>query len=246
MRGMEQAKPCSRFLSRPGERSQRISTSTEIISRAESATLPASYEQAQTALAECSRVDECKEWADKSEALRSYARQSKNEELEKMSMRIKARAIRRCGELIEEIDRPEQGGRPSKNGGGMSPVSKRSAASEAGLSIDQQKDAIRVARIPIESFERQIDSDDPPTVTALAEQGKRQRKPLIDLGGRAPADFAASTRGQGSLREFADACRQINWKTVIRGAMPKELESMRQHSVRVASSMEKLQELLDD
>lgn len=67
------------------------------------AKLPIVYERATQALAECSRIDECKEWANKAEALASYARQSKDETLRKMADRIQARAIRRCGELLKQI-----------------------------------------------------------------------------------------------------------------------------------------------
>ena len=69
----------------------------------DAARLPASYEHAKTALAECSSLDECKDWSDKAAALASYARQSKDESLTKMSQRIQARAIRRAGELLKQI-----------------------------------------------------------------------------------------------------------------------------------------------
>lgn len=73
-----------------------------------SARLPATYEAAKTALAECSRLDECQSWAGKAEALASYARQAKDEQLRKMADRIQARAIRRCGELLKQVE-PQQG-----------------------------------------------------------------------------------------------------------------------------------------
>lgn len=66
------------------------------------AKLPAVYERATQALAECTRIDECKDWADKAEALASYARQSKDDSLRKMADRIQARAIRRMGQLLAE------------------------------------------------------------------------------------------------------------------------------------------------
>ncbi len=69
------------------------------------ATLPAKYKAAKTALAECKRIDECKDWVDKSAALASYARQSNDPELEKMALRIRARASRRAGELLKEIEK---------------------------------------------------------------------------------------------------------------------------------------------
>jgi hypothetical protein len=82
-----------------------------------------------------------------------------------------SRAISRAGELLKQIDRPETGGRP-KNGEGAHTVS--ALAREAGMSKHQQVQAIRVANIPAADFERQVEPS-PPTVTALAEQGKRRR-----------------------------------------------------------------------
>jgi hypothetical protein len=60
-----------------------------------SAKLPASYAAAKVALSECTAIDECQTWADKAEALASYARQAKDDELRKMADRIQARAVRR-------------------------------------------------------------------------------------------------------------------------------------------------------
>ncbi|HEV2187278.1 MAG TPA: hypothetical protein VGR70_08715, partial [Stellaceae bacterium] len=68
-----------------------------------SAKLPATYERAKTAIAACWRIDEVKDWGDKAAALGTYARMAADEELEKLAMRIRARAIRRVGELLEQI-----------------------------------------------------------------------------------------------------------------------------------------------
>lgn len=68
------------------------------------AKLPQVYEQAKQALAECSRIDECKDWMDKSDVMVRYARQAKDDSMLKMARRIQARAYERCGELLKEID----------------------------------------------------------------------------------------------------------------------------------------------
>jgi hypothetical protein len=215
------------------------------LSATSKARLPDRYEHAKTALAECSNIDECKDWADKAEALASYAKQSKDTELRKMCDRIQARAIRRCGELLKALDRPEHCGRPSKNGDGSGPISVREAATEAGLSSRQQKTAVRVANVPARSFEKQIESDDPPSVPVLAEQGKRERpKPIIDLGGRDPKDFAAATHTFGSLRHFAEFCAGADWKQAKRGSFEHEIKSAKTHAQAVSRAMTKLLEIL--
>ena len=45
------------------------------------ARLPAAYEAVKVALANCVRIDECKEWANRAEALASYAKQADDDTL---------------------------------------------------------------------------------------------------------------------------------------------------------------------
>jgi hypothetical protein len=139
------------------------------------AKLPATYKAAQKALAECSRIDECQEWADKAAALASYARQAKDDQLKKLAQRIQDRAVRRCGELLKQVP-ADKGGRPSleTQEGDLPSITRTEVATAAGLSEHERKTALRVASISAESFERQVESDNPPTVTALAEQGTRR------------------------------------------------------------------------
>lgn len=87
------------------------------------ADLPERYQAATQALAECTRIDECKDWADKAQALASYARQAQDDTLEKHALRIRARAIRRAGELLRTFQTGPKGGRPSGNGRGAPTVS---------------------------------------------------------------------------------------------------------------------------
>src|SRR5580704_4724681 len=98
------------------------------------AKLPAVYSAAKEAVSKCARVDECKDWANKAEALSSYAKQANDDELEKMATRIKARAIRRCGELIREIEAAKNQHDAKKRAGSSAATgSKRAAAKEAGM-----------------------------------------------------------------------------------------------------------------
>ena len=81
-----------------------------------------------------------------------------------MAERIRARAIRRCGELLRAIKEHPGGRKPV---GAPPHVSRSQAARDAGLSKDQKVSALRVARIPESEFEAAVESDDPPTVTRL-------------------------------------------------------------------------------
>jgi len=149
------------------------------------AKLPETYQAAKNALANCADLDECQSWADKAEALASYARQAEDDGLRKMADRIQARAIRRAGELLKQIP-PAHGANQNIRAGALPIVSRTQAADDAGMSHHQRRQAIRVATVPDDDFERQIESDSPPTVTSLANQGKR---PIIDLKGRDPTEF---------------------------------------------------------
>jgi hypothetical protein len=59
--------------------------------------------------------------------------------------------------------------------GGQSKSGRGKAAKDADLSPKQAKTALRIANVPDDNFERQVESDDPPTVGQLAEQGTKKR-----------------------------------------------------------------------
>jgi hypothetical protein len=187
------------------------------------ARLPAAYQAAHKAISKCWRIDECKSWSDKAAALASYARQAKDHTLCMMAKRIQARAIRRCGELLKQVP----SGQGSRNQHGElrnGAVTRREAASEAGLSDRQRVTALRIASMPAPKFESVVEGEPPPTVTHLAHMGAQPsapspsvRRPRIvkarEVFGtirefckqNAPADLAAEfeSNDQTSLREFA-------------------------------------------
>ena len=140
----------------------------------ECAKLPTVYNDAVMALRLCERIDECMSWANKSQALASYARQAKDNQMRAMATRIQARAIRRCGELLLEIE-TARGSRSDlqPRDGAVPRLTRTEAASEAGLSERQRKTALRVANVPRERFEMLVEREVPVTVTALAQDGTR-------------------------------------------------------------------------
>lgn len=163
------------------------------------ARLPVAYEAAKTALANCASIDECKDWADKAEALASYAKQADDDTLRKHADRIQARAIRRCGELLKQFDGRGNNQHVDRD---AAVLTQHEAAANAGISERQRKTAVRVANVPSETFEQHVESEAPPTVTKLADMGRKPRQ-VVDLAGRDPADFNKSMHFRGMLRDYA-------------------------------------------
>lgn len=191
------------------------------------ANLPAKYVSAKLALNECNNIDECKSWADKSQALASYARQSKDKEMENMAMRIRARAIRRCGELLKEVEAKHTG--RIRGDGAPNSSTRKTAAAQAGLSPDQAKDAIRVANVNGQLFESQVESDNPPTVAALAKQGTTKPRgiPIYEKLGMTKQAFQAGMYFGGSVREYLKETQKYSVQDVVGGWTKKERAEMR-------------------
>lgn len=188
------------------------------------APLPQMYEEARQALAECSRVDECKDWSDKAKALASYARQSDDESLEKLAVRIRARAVRRAGELLKKFQ--AQGARTDlqlSNGAGTK--SQRSAAKAAGMSKRQEVTAVRIANVPERDFEAAVESDHPPTIPKLSEKGRATAQRMAKESAR--PGFYAATHTVGAMREFAAKCSEYEPEFVAAGLLPREHAKVR-------------------
>jgi len=172
------------------------------------AQLPRTYEAAKRALSECSEVDECKDWADKAAALASYARQAEDDQLERMAQRIRARAIRRAGEILKQVEAAPTGPKPELKAGDHPQFGRSDAAREAGMSPHQAKQAVRVANVPEADFEAQVESPKPPTLTQLAQQGIQRREapppdPQTWLKGRDPKVFNRALHFTGDITDYA-------------------------------------------
>jgi hypothetical protein len=189
-----------------------------------SAPLPATYEAAKRALEQCVALDECKMWANRAEALASYARQAKDDVLLKMSMRVQARAIDRCGELLKQIEPAKTG--PKLSDASDTQLGRVQAARDAGLSDRQRVTAIRVNNVPRNQFETMVESDNPPTVTKLAELGKVTQPAPDYLKGRKPADFEAAGRLIGLADYITDRSKGIDLESAKRGVDQRERDSL--------------------
>lgn len=89
----------------------------------------------------------------------------------KMATRIKARASRRAGELFKQIA-PATG---TTKSAGDHTFSRADAARDAGMSKHQQMQATRIANVPNDVFDNQVEGDTPPTLSQLAQQGIKPR-----------------------------------------------------------------------
>ena len=140
----------------------------------DAAPLPEVYESAKTALANCERIDECQQWADKSRALASYAKQAEDATLMNHAMRIQARAIRRAGELLEAVE----AGKNQHHAASMGDHTRTKAAEQAGMSKHQQVQATRVARVEPQEFEQQVEASKGgrPSITTIATDSSLSRR----------------------------------------------------------------------
>jgi len=122
--------------------------------------------------------------------LASYAKQADDKELESYAKKIRVRAMRRCGELLSELD-GRGGDHKSENFKTAATdgfdLTQRTAAGKAGMSERQQLQAVRIANVPDELFDSLVESEAPPTATELAELGKKNYQPLKNEKAFAPA-----------------------------------------------------------
>lgn len=195
------------------------------------ARLPVSYEAAKNALSNCVTLDECQDWANKAEALASYAKQADDDTLRKLADRIQARAVRRCGELLKTFN--GQGARTDQLPAGAVPrLTQSQVGADAGMSERQIKTAVRVANVPLATFEEAVEAEAPLTVTKLAEIGKQSRAPARDPTPPepvepAPAGFKEATTTRGFLKQYSEWCQRTPAELAANGFMNSEIAEMK-------------------
>lgn len=198
--------------------------------------LPARYEAARAALAECERIDECQAWADQAIAIASYARQAKDGSLLAMARRIQARAVRRCGELLQQIPRTDEAtrygeaacGPPGDSTSYENTAGREKAADEAGLSERQRKTALRVAAVPAAAFDAQVEGPRPPSITQLASQGTAPRADRVaavpPLQHRVEYDLSPACE---PIAEFVRFCGQNEPSTLARACSARDAATLK-------------------
>lgn len=139
------------------------------------------YDAACKALAAAKRVDEAKSIKDKAEALRAYARQAKNPQLEADAWEIRKRAEDKLGELSAALDKaPGQGGHQRQAHPGSGKRLKTQALKAAGISTSAANRYEQFSRLPAHEKERRIAQG-----RAAIEAGKSIADKIITQGDKA-------------------------------------------------------------
>lgn len=102
---------------------------------------------------------------------------SEDETLEAMATRIRARTTRRAGELPKTFD--GKGNNQHKAGDHLT---QKDAARSTGFSERQTKQAVRLANVPADQFESEVESDKPPSMSKLAHMDVKQLPRTLDGG----------------------------------------------------------------
>lgn len=141
--------------------------------------LPQNYLDAKAALSQLCKIDECKEWVNQSEAMVSYARQSRDVSMIEKAVRIRTRAQERLGEMLSLL--PSFGRGPGGRGKTARedyepPASPRSTAErELGISDSKSRTYVRAASVPVDVRDRLIEASPPATISQLAALGVTRR-----------------------------------------------------------------------
>jgi phage-related minor tail protein len=103
------------------------------------------------AIAEAHRVDEAKDYRDKAEALRAYAKQANNRDAEVQFAEIKVRAEMKCGELLRDM--AERGERRTGAQGQSEEASQRVRLADVGVTEKESSRFQQAASAPREAVE---------------------------------------------------------------------------------------------
>lgn len=107
--------------------------------------------QAESAIAKAKTIDEVKNWIDKAEACRVYAKKAqKGLDIQNQAAEIKIMAERKAGDMLAKMDRQRKGdGRPAK-------ASQPATLSKIGVNRSQSSRWQAIAAVPARDFNRHV------------------------------------------------------------------------------------------
>ena len=80
-----------------------------------------------------------------------------------------------------------------RGGGGPTSTNRTKIAQAAGLSKDQQVQAVRIARVPDDEFDTLVEGDTPPTMTELGDFGRQRPVPPRSYRSAAATELLCSS-----------------------------------------------------
>jgi hypothetical protein len=182
-------------------------------------------------IAQSENLADCKDIADKSAALKEYARRIKNTEAERRASNVRLIAERRYGELLKQLARTD-----TSKGGDVRSATHRGkpierspyarALADTGVSIQAASRYQALARVPKTVFDEAIlDPQAKPTIRSLIQK-------VRDPQPKMPDD---SLWIWGRMRDFERDGYSIKSVTVLLDAMT---ETMRADVARIAPLMQ--------
>ncbi len=172
------------------------------------------YDAARRALAAAHRVDEVKSIRDKAEAVRVYAKQAGDFELQNQAAEIRIRAERRAGELL--VDMQTSGQRQAKERGRPKKVSSPTTLPKLGITRDQSSKWQRLAKmIDDATFDKALaqakEKNSELTTAALLREIKEIVKPSGTV-----AEPDINVIAAELVRDFGSPARKEKLEEVIR------------------------------
>lgn len=162
------------------------------------------YDAARRALAEAVAVDEVQDLRNKADAMRVYAMQAKNKDMEVDAAEIRIRAERRLGELIaaqkqfDGLNRGRAGRAPIAVDGDDRDT--RPKLSDVGVSKDLSSRAQKLAAVPEEEFESEVGE----WRERVKAEGERVTTRLASAGDRAIKEQADAYTPETYAQDQAD------------------------------------------
>jgi N6-adenosine-specific RNA methylase IME4 len=161
------------------------------------------YQQAKAAIAACRSVDEAKDIHDKAEAMRAYALQANDKDLEADAAEIRIRAERRLGELLVEAKKAGQLRRgPDRRPPICSDSEQiaRAKLDDAGIGRKLSGRAQKLAAVPKREFDKRLNE----WRQHIAEEGARITTDLLKAGDKAQRRAAREAELAGRIQDLPD------------------------------------------
>lgn len=196
------------------------------------------YEAAKVALAEAKAVDEVKHIHDVSAAMKAYAIQAKDKQLEIDASEIRIRAERRLGEMIRAQKESvglatggEHGGRPKIDGTRAEPSNQRPTLAQAGIDKKLSARSQAIASIPESDFEETLADhrEQQQAVTAktmekLSKQGKEAQREVKHSG--RPNIPSHIREAIGVVQTRIEICAAKGWPRCDKDELKQELKKL--------------------